>query len=128
MPAPPVIPATVCVPLQVFVPLSRGIAAPLVPVLTTDAVPKAVPLVLRQVIALLPLVVQSPLISDAAGVVPSRKIPVPADDELSPPYARVITDPCHVPPVMVPIEVNGNSADVNEHGPNDVPDPHVPIT
>ena len=52
------------------------------------AAPKAAPLVLVQIIAFDPLVVQSPLSSDAAGVVPSRKMPVPALVLFNPPFAR----------------------------------------
>ena len=65
------------VPLEILVALVVSVVAD---------VAKAVPLVLVHVIALLPLVVQSPLISDAPGVVPSRRMPVPALAEFQPPW------------------------------------------
>ena len=40
----------------------------------------------------------------------------------------MITEPLQAPPVMVPMADSGSSADVREHGPKDVADPHVPIT
>jgi hypothetical protein len=46
----------------------------------------------------------------------------------NPPYVPVMTEPCHVPPVMVPMEDSGNSADVRAHGPKVVADPQVPMT
>jgi hypothetical protein len=49
---------------------------------------KLAPLVLVHVIALLPEVAQSPLISVALGVVPSRRMPVPALVEFRPPRER----------------------------------------
>jgi hypothetical protein len=51
-------------------------------------VPKSVPFVFVQMIAFEPDVAQSPEISEAAGAVPSRKSPVPADVEFKPPLAR----------------------------------------
>src|SRR5580658_510298 len=88
---------------------------------------KLAPLVFVQVIALLPDVLQSPLISEAVGVVPSRKIPVPALVEFRPPYARAMAVAFQVPPVIVPIAERGKSALVKLVAPNDEPLP-VPMT
>jgi hypothetical protein len=45
-----------------------------------------------------------------------------------PPYWPASTEPFQVPPVMVPMALRGSSAEVSEHGANEVALPQVPMT
>ena len=107
---PPVTGVTACPADHVLLAFSNGIVAPLVPVLSTAAVPNDVPFVFRHVTANVPDVVQSPLKSPLLIVVdPENFVRLPLDGE---PVVLTLPPPDGVAHVPSPRQKVDDDADV----------------